>query len=79
MMSFRFNSDGGKIISIVYVEDVNIIGGDDDRIKKLGQELSKYFEVKDFGKLRYFWGIEVPYSQQGIVLMQHKYIMDLLK
>ena len=51
MMSFCFNSDGGKIISIVYVEDIKIIGGDDDRIKKLGQELSKYFEVKDFGKL----------------------------
>ena len=31
------------------------------------------------GKLRYFLGIEVAYSQHGIVLSQHKYVLDLLK
>ena len=47
---------------MVYVDDIIIVGDDDDGIKKLGQNLSKHFEVKDLGKLRYFLGIEVTYS-----------------
>ena len=49
------------------------------RIKELGQDLSKHFDGKDLGKLKYFLGIEVVYFQQGIVISQHKYIFDLLK
>jgi hypothetical protein len=40
--------------------------------------LSKEFEVKDLGELKYFFGIEVARSPQGIVLSQRKYILDLL-
>ena len=43
------------------------------RINELGQNLSKHFEVKDLGMLRYFMGIEVASSQQGILLSQHIY------
>jgi len=37
------------------------------------------FEMKDFGKLKYFLGIEVAYSGHGIFFSQRKYILDLHK
>ncbi|BBN67983.1 hypothetical protein Prudu_242S000300 [Prunus dulcis] len=40
--------------------------------------LATEFEMKDLGGLKYFLGIEVARSQQGIFLSQRKYVLDLL-
>ena len=40
--------------------------------------LAKEFELKELGKLKYFLGIEVTYSTQGIFISQQKYVTDLL-
>jgi Reverse transcriptase (RNA-dependent DNA polymerase) len=56
-----------------------IITGDDrDEIRRLEERLSKEFEMKSLGGLKYFLGIEVSRSKEGIVLYQRKYILDLL-
>lgn len=34
--------------------------------------------MKDLGKLKYFTGIVVAYSKQGIFIYQRKYVLDLL-
>lgn len=34
--------------------------------------------MKDLRNLKYFWGIEVLRSKQGIFINQRKYILDLL-
>ena len=34
--------------------------------------------IKELGKLKYFLGIEVAYSTQGIFISQQKYVTDLL-
>ena len=41
--------------------------------------MAKEFEIKSLGRLKYFLGIEVAHSRQGILISQQKYVIDLLK
>nr|GEV95931.1 putative RNA-directed DNA polymerase [Tanacetum cinerariifolium] len=63
---------------IIYVHGMIIIENDESEIKKLKEGLCAEFEMKDLGNLRYFFGIEVMRSLQGIFICQKKYILDLL-
>ena len=55
-----------------------IIGNDDEEIAGLQEYLASEFEMKNLGGLKYFLGIEVAQSNQGIFLSQRKYVLDLL-
>ena len=55
-----------------------ITGNDKQEISQLQDYLATEFEMKDLGGLKYFLGIEVARSQQGIFLSQRKYVLDLL-
>ena len=63
---------------IIYVDDMIIIANDVEEIKELKKKLFLEFEMKDLGNLKYFLGIEVLRSKQGIFIHQRKYILDLL-
>jgi hypothetical protein len=65
-------------IPVVYVDDIIITGDDEVEISQLKKNLSKEFEVKDLGQLKYCVDIEVARSPKGIVLSQRKYVLDLL-
>ncbi|XP_020271454.1 uncharacterized protein LOC109846618 [Asparagus officinalis] len=52
-------------------------GDDEKEIAQLKVRLSREFEVKDLGQLRYFLGIEIAHGPKGIVLSQRKYALDL--
>ena len=71
--------DGRTVIILVYVDDIIITGDDVSGITKVKKALSQSFDVKDLGSLRYFLGIEVARSRQGISLSQRKYTLDLLQ
>lgn len=55
-----------------------ITGDDGDEIVQLKKYLATEFEIKELGDLKYFLGIEVARSDQGICLSQRKYVLDLL-
>ncbi|KAL9996697.1 putative RNA-directed DNA polymerase [Helianthus debilis subsp. tardiflorus] len=55
-----------------------VTGNDEEEIKRLKVNLFPEFEMKDLGRLKYFLGIEVLRSNQGIFICQKKYILDLL-
>jgi Reverse transcriptase (RNA-dependent DNA polymerase) len=65
-------------ILIIYVDDMIITGDDSEEIRWLEQRLSKEFEMKTLGGLKYFLGIEVLRSTKDISLPQRKYTLDLL-
>ena len=55
----------GKITSlIVYVDDMVVIVNDPKERKALQNYLSREFEMKDLGPLKYFLGIEVSQSSE---------------
>ena len=50
----------GKITAfIIYVDDMVVTGNDPEERKALQNYLSKEFEMKDLGDLKYFLGIKV--------------------
>ena len=63
---------------IIYVDDMIITGNDKQEISQLQDYLAIGLEMKNLGGLKYFLGIEVARSQQGIFLSRRKYVLDLL-
>ncbi|CAN6683311.1 unnamed protein product [Malus baccata var. baccata] len=54
-------------------------GDSDAEIQSLKLALRNKFAIKDLGRLKYFLGIELATSHQGLFLNQRKYIIDLLQ
>ena len=63
---------------IIYVDDMIITGDDFEEIEQLKKNLATEFEMKDLGALKYFLGVEVLRSKEGIFINQKKYTLDLL-
>ena len=63
---------------LVYVDDLIITGNDPTAIDALKLHLHRHFNIKDLGKLKYFLGIEVSQSAEGIFISQRKYALDIL-
>lgn len=64
---------------IIYVDDIALTGNSPCEITNIKKILHSNFHIKDLGTLKYFLGIEVAHSSQGISLCQRKYCLDLLK
>ena len=76
---FVKRSNSGIIVVLIYVDDIVITGDDQNEISKLKILLHNRFSIKDLGTLKYFLGLEVAYSKNGIFLNQRKYVLDLLQ
>ncbi|MCO5587900.1 hypothetical protein L7F22_041852 [Adiantum nelumboides] len=66
------------VIITIYVDDL-IIGGDAVKdVEHVKAPLCKRFDMKDFGELCYFLGIEMIRNEGGIWMSQKKYVLDIL-
>ncbi|KAJ0910565.1 putative RNA-directed DNA polymerase [Helianthus annuus] len=66
------------IILLVYVDDIIITGSCSTEVAKIKTLLKSKFLIKDLGMLKYFLGIEVLKTKDGLCLSQRKYCLDLL-
>jgi len=66
------------VIIVVYVDDLNIIETTKE-IKEAREHLKKEFEMKDLGKTRFFLGLQIEYTKNGILVHQSNYTARVLK
>ena len=75
---FNFQRGSSFIFILVYVDDIIIVGNDSSAIINFKCFLQDRFHIKDIGQIKYFLGIEVARSRQGICISQRKYTLDIL-
>ena len=75
---FVRNTSHGRVLLLLYVDDMIITGDDAAGIQFVKNHLQKQFQMKDLGPLRYFLGLEISQGPQGVLLSQQKYLSDIL-
>lgn len=63
---------------LAYVDDLLIMGPHMSDIKEVKESLNNVFTIKDLGPVKYFLGLEIARSTDGMFISQQKYINDLL-
>lgn len=75
---FTYKKDGVFVTTLIYDDDVIIAGNNYAKIQATKLELHQRFDIKDLGPLKYFLGIEVAKTTEGLMLSQRKYTLDIL-
>lgn len=71
--------EGDKIVIVlVYVDDLLLTGYDHSMIQHTKVILHTTFKIKYLGELRYFFGIEFTKNEDGILMHQRKYALELI-
>ncbi|KAF5442886.1 hypothetical protein F2P56_035498 [Juglans regia] len=76
-----FTKIGGSsfIALLVYIDDILIASNDMKFVELLKSLLDEKFKLKDLGKLKYFFCLEVAWSSAGISLCQREYSLEIVQ
>lgn len=75
---FVYSKKGIELIVLIYVDDLLVCGNDEKIVNKFKEYLSECFHMKDLGKQKNFLGIKVGRVEEGFMLIQRKYALDLI-
>ncbi|XP_019267683.1 PREDICTED: uncharacterized protein LOC109244965 [Nicotiana attenuata] len=76
---FKLNKSLYGLKQAIYVDDVLLTGTNQEEIIQLKAFLHEQFRIKDLGQLHYFLGLEVMYKDDGVIISQRKFVLDMLK
>ncbi|XP_019190750.1 PREDICTED: uncharacterized protein LOC109185223 [Ipomoea nil] len=76
---FHYLQDSTFIYVLVYVDDILVMGSDQNLVSTLLAKLSTEFKIKELGEPGFFLGIETVKCGDGILLSQQRYMTDILK
>ncbi|CAA7052584.1 unnamed protein product [Microthlaspi erraticum] len=75
-----FKREGEKYMMVsIYVDDLIFSGNDEVMLEEFKQSMKREFEMTDLGLMRFFLGVEVRQSSDGIHLCQKKYALEVLE
>ncbi|WRX11048.1 Reverse transcriptase [Theobroma cacao] len=67
------------IIVQIYVDDIVFGATNEALCKNFAKEMQGEFEMSMMGELRYFLGLQIKQSEEGIFINQERYTHDMLK
>jgi myo-inositol catabolism protein IolC len=70
--------ESGDVFLLLYVDDIVLTGSDPQLISLVKVLLRKPFRIKDLGRLKFFLGIEVARSKQGLFLTQRQDALNII-
>ena len=63
----------------VYVYDLIFIGNDEAMLEIFKKSMKQEFDMSDLGRMKYFLGVELVQSSEGIFINQKKYANEVLE
>nr|GEW66023.1 putative RNA-directed DNA polymerase [Tanacetum cinerariifolium] len=75
----KFGAGGKILIVCLYVDDLIYTGNDKEMFEVFKKSMMTEFDMTDWGKMRYFLGIEVEQRTYGIFIGQRKYAQEMLR
>ena len=73
------NTKHGFVIICLYVDDILIMGSNNEVIKTTKEMFSNKFDMKDLGVADVILGIKISKTSDGLILSQSHYIEKILK
>jgi hypothetical protein len=72
--------DGKDMLIVqIYVDDIIFGSTNENLCKEFSKTMQDEFEVSMMGELKFFLGLQIKQTEEGIFLNQSKYVIDLLK
>ncbi|GJU89698.1 putative RNA-directed DNA polymerase [Tanacetum coccineum] len=75
---FTKTENNSFLALLVFLDDIVVTGSNENERNQVKLFLQADFLIKDLGELKYFLGIEVPRTTNGICMSQRKYFLELL-